>query len=48
MEMMKAYLTECLLFGKPFEGLVMPNWILGVLSWINIGVIVFAIIYKTK
>lgn len=43
---MKAYFNECLFFGKPSEGSIIPNWMLGILSWLNIGVIIFSIIHK--
>ena len=37
------FFTECLFFGKPFEGGIIPNWLIGICAWGNIDVIVVAI-----
>ena len=46
MKNLKFFVIECLLFQKPFEGSVIPNWMLSVVSWFNILIIISAFIRK--
>jgi hypothetical protein len=38
-QILKDFITECLLFGKPFSGYV-PNFLIGLVAWIDIAIIV--------
>ncbi len=38
------FITECLLFRKPFEGSIIPNWMMAIIAWGNIMIIVSVII----
>jgi hypothetical protein len=33
------FLTECLFFGKPKEGSIIPNWVLAIFAWSNIAML---------
>lgn len=43
--MIKAFIWECMLFQKPWINYgFMPNYILGILSWLNLLVLILGII----
>jgi len=43
-ENLKAFVIECLFFTKPFAGSIIPNFLLAIFAWLNIGVIVLMLI----
>lgn len=44
MKNLKAFITECLFFGKPTEG-ELPNWILAVMAWTDIFIICYGLFH---
>ena len=38
------FIVECMLFTKPLDGVPIPNFILGIVAWLQVGIIAKSII----
>lgn len=35
MKILKIFITECMFFTKPHDGLFIKNWVYGIFAWLN-------------